>query len=294
MIRVRTEKEANYRGIFCGGKTIRLALDVSKPITELKFPEFYDIKLTSKCHGNCGQCYTDSRDTSQHADNILEKLSKIFGGMDDNQRPFQCALGGGEPTEHPDFVKVLELLHGFGIVPNCTTNGMSVTDELVAAMKTYCGGVAISCHPHLKDYWESAAKKFSDAEIKLNFHLIISDKESIDYFLDIFNAWFTTVDYFVLLPYGNQGRAPHKDIDNTYLFSVLKNMSKDQLSKIAFGANFYEELKKHTSWLQLSLYEPELMSQFIDLVEMKVYPSSFSINAGEDVYSWLGKRGISI
>ena len=53
MIKTREFKEHNYRAIWYNGKTIRIALDPSKPITELDFPEFYDVKLTGKCMGNC-------------------------------------------------------------------------------------------------------------------------------------------------------------------------------------------------------------------------------------------------
>ena len=144
--------------------------------------------------------------------------------------------------------------------------------ELVTATKQYCGGVAISCHPHLKKYWEMAAEVYIHNDIKLNFHLIISDKQSIDEFVKVYDEWKDKVDYFVLLPYGNVGRAPHKVIDWEYL---IANLPED-VSKIAFGANFYPYLKEGDHSIKISLYEPEIMSKFLDLKDMGVYPSSFS------------------
>ena len=277
MIKTRKEEEANYKAIWCNGKTLRFAIDPSKPITELKYPEFYDIKVTEHCEGRCPYCYMDSK-PSNHYDNILEKVRTFFNNMPKEHLPFQVALGGGEPTSHPKFIELLQVLkEEFDICPNYTTNGMWVQDEapyeLIEATKDFCGGVAVSCHAHLKAYWERAAFHYWNNSIRLNFHIIISDKQSIDEFIQIYNDWKDKVEYFVLLPYGNQGRAPHKEIDWDYLVSKLP---EDQ-RQLAFGANFYPYLLKGGHNINISLYEPEIMSKFLDLKDMSIYPSSFNL-----------------
>jgi organic radical activating enzyme len=279
-MKIRIFPEENYKGIYVNGKTFRIALDPDKPISELKYPEFYDVKITDKCFGLCPYCYMDSRPEYDHYDKVLFKIQKFFGTMTVNQRPFQVAIGGGEPTECPEFIEVLEKFYSLGITPNYTTNGMwidrnvDVIEEIIDATKRYCGGVAVSCHPHLRIYWERAAEKLADSDIKLNFHLVISDVESIDAFKKIFNKWEKKVDYFVLLPYGSQGRAKKKDIEWEYLVSVLP----DDMTKIAFGANFYPYLIENRKLFNVSLYEPESMSKFLDLKDMKLYPSSFMLD----------------
>lgn len=277
MIKTRKEEEANYRAIWCNGKTLRFAIDPSKPITELKYPEFYDIKVTGNCEGKCPYCYMDSK-PEEHYDNIIMKTLKFFNSMPKEHLPFQVALGGGEPTSHPDFIHLLKVLkEDFDICPNYTTNGMwmkkSNAPEILEATEKYCGGVAVSCHPHLKEYWESAAMSYWSYGIKLNFHVIISDKKSIDDFLEIYKRWEDKVDYFVLLPYGSQGRAIEKEIDWEYL---IANLPTPQ-NKLAFGANFYPYLLKGDHNIKISLYEPEIMSKFLDLKDMKIYPSSFNL-----------------
>jgi len=147
------------------------------------------------------------------------------------------------------------------------------SDPIVQATKKYCGGVAVSCHPHLKKHWERAATIYYACKIKLNFHIIISDKESIDYFKDIYEYWKDMVDYFVLLPYEAQGRAKEKEIDWEYLVKILP----EEYSKIAFGANFYPYLIGGGHNIKVSLYEPEIMSKFLDLKDMSLYPSSFNL-----------------
>lgn len=279
MIKTRKEESANYKALWLDGKTIRLAINPSLPVTELKYPEFFDIKVTGNCAGGCSYCYQDSKPEC-HYDNIIEKTRTFFNDIPKEHLPFQVALGGGEPTSHPDFLELLKVLKDeYDICPNYTTNGMFLdsgagnVDDLMEITKTYCGGIALSCHPHLEDYWAPAACLYRNHKIKMNFHIIISDKESIDYFADIYEIWHRSVDYFVLLPYGNQGRAPKKEINWEYL---LTRLPEDQ-SKIAFGANFYPYLLNGGHNIKVSLYEPEIFSKFLDLKDMKIYPSSFNL-----------------
>jgi hypothetical protein len=210
-------------------------------------------------------------------DIILENNSSHLFTVSHGVITHNC--GGGEPTEHPDFFKILKAFDDLGIQPNYTTNGMWVEKDImyISDMMDYtinfCGGVAVSCHPHLKKYWEGAANYYVDWGVKLNFHLIISDKESIDDFIQIYNKWESKVDYFVLLPYGTQGRAEQKDIDWDYLVEKLPT----DHSKIAFGANFYSYLKQGNHDIKVSLYEPEIMSKYISLEgNGLMYNSSFS------------------
>lgn len=281
-MKTRREEAANYSAIWLSsGKTIRIAIDNTKEIGELEFPEFYDIKLTSHCQGNCPYCYQDSKSTDCHTENVVGKLRALFNSMKKENLPFQIAYGGGEPTSHPNFNEVMKMTkEEFDICPNFTTNGMWVSNNLawinnhLDVVEKYCGGVAISCHPHLEWHWTEAAWAYTSRKIRLNFHNIISDKESIDRFLEIFNKWRDKVEYFVLLPYGNVGRAEKKEIDWDYFVSKFP---EDANGQIAFGANFYPYLQRNELKVKVSLYEPEIMSKYVDLKDNGyLYPSSFS------------------
>lgn len=281
MVKTRCFPENNYKAVWFNGKTMRSAINPKNPITELEYPEFYDVKITSKCEGGCEFCYMDSKKTDDHYGNIVQKIDDYFGSMSQNERPFQIAYGGGEPTFHPGFVPLLTKTKELGIEPNYTTNGMWViepyADFIVNITKDLCGGVAVSCHPHLRKFWEKAAHMYRRKNVKLNFHLIISDADSIDYFMQIYNEWEHKIDYFVLLPYAAQGRAVAREIDWDYLVSVLPENTK----KIAFGAGFYPYLMRKDHGIKVSLYEPETMSKFLDLKDMSLHPSSFNLN--EDI-----------
>lgn len=273
MIRKRVSIKENYSALHVGGKTIRIAIDKDKPILELEYPEFYDVKITDYCSGNCPWCYQNSTRNGKHFENIVDKCKQLFGLMTENQRPFQVALGGGNPNQHPDFIKLLRYLSSINITPNYTTNGIGLIEKVLEATKKYCGGIAVSCHSHLEKIWKLAIERFLEYQIKTNLHIIISDKNSINYLREIYDLYKDKVDYFVLLPYTTQGRATKKDIDYDELTRFLKEVDS---SKIAFGANFYNYLKKNRNVAPVSLYEPEIMSKYLDLSNMKIYKSSFS------------------
>lgn len=276
-LKTRIFPEHNYKGIHMNGKTIRIALDPKKPITELLYPEFYDVKVTSFCKGHCPYCYQDSEEVP-HTSDILKKFQEFFGRFSLNEMPFQIAFGGGEPTSHPDFGKLMKLSNDMGIVPNYTTNGMWVEEgpdkihEILEVTKNICGGVAVSTHPHLEKYWRKATNAYLMHNIFTNLHVIISDKKSIDDFMKIYNEYTGRVKYFVLLPLSAQGRAKEAHIDWEYMVKALPQDCHD----IAFGANFYPYLQTARSRFNVSLYEPESMSGYLDLTDMKVYKSSFS------------------
>lgn len=276
-IKTRVFPEHNYKGIHLNGKTLRIALDPSKPITELSYPEFYDVKVTPYCKGNCPYCYQDSKETN-HVPDAIKNFNEYFSKLTPNQKPFQIAFGGGEPTEYPLFMVLLQDCVKLGITPNYTTNGMwtrhsaRVKKTILTITKKYCGGVAVSTHPHLKKYWKAATDLYLKEDIFTNLHVIISDKASIDDFMETYREYHGKVKYFVLLPLSSQGRCKEAHIDWDYMVEALPQDCAD----IAFGANFYPYLCETPGRFPVSLYEPELMSKYLDLETMNVYPSSFS------------------
>jgi MoaA/NifB/PqqE/SkfB family radical SAM enzyme len=275
MIKKRKEINSNYSAIFINGKTIRIPIDADKPIEELEYPEFYDVSLGTYCKGGCPYCYASASTKGNNYKNASQKIKDIFQNMSEEKRPFQVAIGGGgEPTLHPEFEDVLKTFHDLGIVPNYTTNGMHIDDDILKITKQYCGGVALTLHKHLKKYWEKALDLLVENKIKLNIHIVISDKESIGYARDLYEKYSHCVDYFVLLPHMNVGFASKKpkDIDYVELTKWVESIYRE--GKIAFGANFYEYLK--TNDFNMSLYPPEIMSKYLVLEDLpKLFNNSF-------------------
>jgi len=276
-VRVRAFPAHGYRAIYVNGQTLRIKAgpEVSAP----PYPEFYDLSITSVCHGECPWCYQDSRAQGAHAD--LAIIDEIFAGMTLNQRPFQVALGGGEPTEHPEFVNILRRLRALDIAPNFTTNGMYISPHILRATQEYCDGVAVSAHEHL-GVWPDALRAYAEAGIRTNLHFIVADVQDAHRAWDVYREWNTVFHKLVLLPYEPIGRAEPRDTD---LQAVVESHSFDQLQDVGFGAGFYETLLRVGG--DLSLYEPEMFSKYIDCVSRRVKPSSFDTGAGTDLTAWL-------
>lgn len=278
-MRVRREEQANYSAVFIDGKTIRMPIDHNKPVTELHFPEFYDLSPGNKCSGGCDYCYAGALKTGVHYTNLAQKVETFFGEMTLNQRPFQVAIGGEqEPLENPEIWEMMAKLRELNIVPNYTTNGMFVNDKNIANTKKYAGGVAVTLHPHLEKFWRRALARFAEAKVKLNVHVIISSRESIEETARRYDEYVGTgmVDYFVLLPYMPFGHAKNhpQAIDYDTFEKWLDTIYKD--GKVAFGANFYNFIRKHHKKYNVSLYPPEILSKYIVMDDrMQVSNNSF-------------------
>jgi len=119
-------KEEGYWVLFnrTDGRKIRMSFeDPSKSVepTKATAPELVDVKITNFCPHGCGWCYQDSSSEGQHADRyFIGRLASAFREM----KVFEVALGGGEPTLHPDFVRILEWFREAHVVPNFTTRNL--------------------------------------------------------------------------------------------------------------------------------------------------------------------------
>jgi hypothetical protein len=95
---------------------------------------------------------------------------------------FEVAIGGGEPTMHPNFVEILEIFRSRGIVPNFTTYSLGWTKDARTFEKilSLVGNIGISVHnlEDLKKYEKIVEKiqKFMDRNSRRNFYDFTSDK----------------------------------------------------------------------------------------------------------------------
>ena len=158
------------------------------------------------------------------------------------------ALGStGEVTLSLQFCKFLQTVYESGVVPNYTTNGITLTSgnkELLDATEKYCGGVAVFANiwnSTINNIWKQAVENLMTIDININLHYVISDKESVDRFIREVYPYADNILYFVLLPLMNSGRSTSKYTEDAFEYLLSKDLD---WSKIAFGAHFYDLLKK--------------------------------------------------
>lgn len=292
-IKARVFKDNNYHAIWGNLKTIRLGKGVATELPPDK-SEFYDVGINTMCNAECPFCYVSASHKGVNYPDICETWRKWMDtynttppdkGITYTDKPFQIAIGStGEPTIHPDFCKFLETVYNTNVVPNYTTNGITIAkdDELskqiLEATRKFVGGVAVSFgNKSLRPYAEKAIDKLiAEGDTNINIHHIISDKESVDEFVRVWEKYGDDILYHVLLPLMPSGRSTEGIGEGVFEYLEEKIKERD-IKNIAFGAHFVEYLKH--SDIKTYLYEPESFSKNIILTKNKVQitPSSFNL-----------------
>lgn len=177
-----TEKEQKFASFFFNDMTpkeIELRIDRSiKPtnnylIPITKTPALIDLSLNNYCNLHCDYCYMSAKPITNGLYLSMDDFKLILDQMR-KARVLQIALGGGEPTLHPHFDEILTKLRLKGnIIPNYTTNGSHLTEEILNATKQYCGAVAVSYSQKREKETKSAVKKLLSYGIQTNMHLVL-------------------------------------------------------------------------------------------------------------------------
>ena len=101
------------------------------------------LALTTRCNLYCEGCYSVSEGDEPAdmpvatAKAIIDKLSEL--GV------FSVSFGGGEPTLHPGIIEIARYARDKQILPNLTTNGLTMTDNFTKRCSVF-GNVHFSVH----------------------------------------------------------------------------------------------------------------------------------------------------
>lgn len=252
-------------------------------------PELADISISNRCTKGCSFCYRSSTpdgsvmSLKDYCDVLDSMKSAKFGNV------FQVALGGGEPLEHPDFIQLINETVRRGVVPNFTTNGNSLTIELVKYLKGKVGSLAISM-TDISDIERFESILTTRNRTNINIHFILSNKtinQAIEILEGRYNFLLSGVNAIVFLTYKPAGRGNSKDIlrndERLRLFLSLTRKSKVKC-KIGFDACFVPMLLRNSKELNnyVDFCEGGFFSVYIN-EKKEVSPCSFS--NGKDSYS---------
>ena len=135
-------RNGNYWLCFDPGRGHKMRVTFGNEAPKAEFPESIDLKITSYCDRECPWCYESASRQGRHAplDRIVEFFEKIKGQV------MEVAIGGGEPTLHPDFHWIVRAAKERGIVPNFTTRSISwLSDPVICKAIGECvGGIGFS------------------------------------------------------------------------------------------------------------------------------------------------------
>ncbi len=196
-IRLEVSNKHCYLFDYSNGKSVILG-DYNEFVRE-QGPNLLDVSITNRCNRHCDFCYRNS--TYMGDDITLDDYRIVI----DNARECgvqQIAIGGGEPTIHPQFCEILEMTRCNGIIPNYSTNAQNLTDKILHYTKMYCGAIAISVYEEFEEYKETI-KKIKSYGIKVNFHLILrADKiKKYSSFLKNPPEWIADINALIFLNY---------------------------------------------------------------------------------------------
>lgn len=143
--------------------------DTGKDPFMASFPHLIDVGIMGHCiHGQTGLCKKAGIECYQSG---LYKCEPNMSLEDFEKICVQCAgkvqqfaLGGrGDPDQHENFKEILETCSKNGIVPNFTTSGFGMTENIAKLCKKHCGAVAVSMYSRLIDTVPFVALRKRDA-----------------------------------------------------------------------------------------------------------------------------------
>jgi hypothetical protein len=85
---------------------------------------------------------------------------------------FEVALGGGEPTDHPDFINIVQDFRTAGIVPNFTTKSLGYVKRNWQRLENYVGAFAFSCEK-AADVASAAKSLAAIPRDRVNLHYVM-------------------------------------------------------------------------------------------------------------------------
>ncbi len=123
------------------GHIYRVSFSNDLETKKSSIPTLVDICVTSYCNFGCKFCYQSSTKDGVHADleNIKHTLKELR-----NAGTLEVVFGGGEPTEHPNFLEILKYSKELGFVVGFTTKNYKLKN--IKELSEYCHTIAFSCN----------------------------------------------------------------------------------------------------------------------------------------------------
>ncbi|HEV2097948.1 MAG TPA: radical SAM protein [Stellaceae bacterium] len=98
-------------------------------------------RVTRYCNARCGFCLAPPDGSHPDANTLIHRIDWLVDR--DVETIHFC---GGEPTIHPALRRLIAHTHGRGAKTKLTTNGIAISDEVLAALRVAATRVKISLH----------------------------------------------------------------------------------------------------------------------------------------------------
>jgi len=244
-------------------------------------PELVDVKITDYCPYGCDFCYQDSTPEGRHAP--MDRIQRLALAMWE-MRVFEVAIGGGEPTLHPDFVEILKTFRASGIVPNFTTKNLAWLNDnsLRPKILEHAGAFAYSV-----ERWDDVEKLASLRDVyeipdrQLNCQYVMGTSSTADLRVLLREAKARHIRV-TLLGYKENGRgADFKPRDYSDWVQVLKEVHEEDGwgLKVGIDTALAAEFQSQLGDLGVPRWCYEVLegkfSMYVDAVAWKTARSSY-------------------
>ncbi len=249
------------------------------------YPNLIDVGVMGHCiHGKTGLCAKagigcyQSGLTVEKPNMSVENFRWI--AEQSKGKCNQFALGGrGDPDQHEHFEELLKICRENHIVPNFTTSGYGMTEEIAAICKKYCGAVAVSWYR--SEYTINAINMLLRAGVKTNIHYVFGNN-SIDEALDRlknngFPKGINAVIFLLHKPAGQGTRQNVLDVNDPRVAEFFAEVDNIHPYKVGLDScNVPGAIKfcKHVLPQSLDTCEGARFSCYIDS-DMTMLPCSF-------------------
>jgi len=250
-------------------------------------PELVDLKITEVCSNDlpCKKyCYQSSGPKGKHCDlQTIEEVAKVFASL----KIFEVALGGGDPMDHPEFLKILHLFRKYGVVPSFSTRKTEwiLYEELRTKIFEQIGAVGFSVNSSeeiqeiLTLLEENLGNLYPFSE-KIKFHYVMGSTplEELTKIVNLLtdrNCPLGTRN-LLLLSFKNKGRGqsfktfPYEDCIQMLLDHKVYHINADTV----FLQEFRQEVEERCPKMFLE-FEEGKFSCYIDPIRGTMAPSSF-------------------
>jgi MoaA/NifB/PqqE/SkfB family radical SAM enzyme len=276
------------------GDKLRFSFRSDKETKKSSFPELVDLKITDHCDYGCKFCYQSSTKEGKHAtiENI-ENTIKILAGSG----TMEIAIGGGEPTTHPDLLKILKNIRSYNMAACFTTKNFTLHEhpEFLEIMKA-SNSIAFSCNSIaeiekvkiIKDAMNGLEGLSYELMPKIYIQMIpelmtdLNFEKALKCVSEMYNTPVTLLGY---KDFGfGESYAPKNRFSNSEWIKTIKNYSEKENIKFGIDSVLVSKWKKElieNCVDPLALVGEEgKFSCYFDAVKMTIHKSSFSKDAG--------------
>ena len=281
-------ENGNYWVVMNNDRKLRIQFEGLAPVA--KSPELIDLKITDYCDIGCNFCYQDSTVEGIHGDYDL--IHKVVGAI-----PYgnitEFAIGGGEPTSHPDFAKIVDMIKSKGHIANFTTKSTKWMDnaELLKSVQASVSGIAYSPSTveDIEMFVKAHDEKVGD-NVDLYLHIIPEIWSNgqlnnlLDY-VDELNKWNSSRKSrnkikITMLGFKTTGRGEGREVaKKPELIDYIKNFKYTQVGIDTKIVNDYiDELTAADIDKLLFTGKEGEFSMYIDAVTKQAYKSSYELD----------------